>query len=145
MANVAIKLLALLGLFLSLYALYVEYRVSIDPDYVAACDIASWISCSKVLTSEFAYTFPFLPNAGYGALLYILIIILDVLNEYKYINYIMSLALLFVIYLAYVLMFILKDFCIVCVSTYVINISIWMISFKNKNKNVSQKKSKKTS
>lgn len=37
------------------------------------------------------------------------------------------------LYLAYVLYFILKDFCIVCVSTYIVNILLLVFNYKHKS------------
>src|SRR6185312_9122816 len=83
--TVAFRLLALLGIVLSAYALYVEYKVSHqkshpsslttaggdEEPFVALCDIG-WGSCSDVLTSESSHLFgP--PNALLGVLFYIAI------------------------------------------------------------------------
>lgn len=39
--------MSVLGMLLSAYALYVEHRKAEDELYVAACDINSWVACSK--------------------------------------------------------------------------------------------------
>lgn len=44
--------LCLLGVALSVYALYVEFLKEADENYEAMCDINSYISCSKVFTSK---------------------------------------------------------------------------------------------
>lgn len=50
---------ALLGICVSLYALYVESSVAAAKasglEYHAACDFASWASCSKVLGSVYGH------------------------------------------------------------------------------------------
>lgn len=38
----------MIGLLLSVYALYVENKVENSPGFVAFCDINAWIACSKV-------------------------------------------------------------------------------------------------
>lgn len=134
-----IRLSVLIGLVLSFYALYVEYQAHKDPDYIASCDIASWISCSKVFTSKYAHTFPFMPNAAYGVCFYLLVFILDIMRKYKYIQYVTSAALLTCCYLAYVLMFILHDMCVVCVSTWIVNVII-LISASYSSKSMERKK-----
>ena len=73
MAFSAMRILCFVGLFLCFYALYVEYKAETDPDYVASCDLASWISCSKVFTSEYAKLIFGIPNAAFGACFYLLI------------------------------------------------------------------------
>ena len=121
MALSAIRILCFVGLFLAGYALYVEHKVSVDPDYVASCDLASWISCSKVFSSEYAHVFFGIPNAALGVLFYLFILVLDSMKMYQYIMYLATLSLLISVYLAYILAFVLKDMCVVCVSTYVVN------------------------
>jgi uncharacterized membrane protein len=43
-----LQLVGLVGLALSAYALYVEYKSEQNPSYEAMCDINSRVSCSKV-------------------------------------------------------------------------------------------------
>ena len=57
-----ISILCYLGIIASLYSIYVVYKHNkahdhngIDDLYVASCDISARISCSKVLTSEYAH------------------------------------------------------------------------------------------
>ena len=51
-------ILCMMGLLLSLYALHVETQASLDPEYVALCDISSLsLSCSKVLSSSYGKGF----------------------------------------------------------------------------------------
>jgi len=122
-----LRIISLIGLVLSIYALYVEFRASNDPNYVAACDISSYISCSKVFTSKFAHLF-YLPNAVFGCGFYILIIILDYMKQYKLITVLGIISCVASAYLAYVLINILHEICVVCFSTYVVNICIVLIS-----------------
>ena len=48
-----IQICAVLGVVISLYALYVEAQHEANEFYVALCDINSWIACSKVFASEY--------------------------------------------------------------------------------------------
>ncbi len=70
-----------LGYILTIYALYVEYKAYHSDDYEALCDISEEVSCSKILTSEYAKTLSYiglvpkdsildLPNAVYGVFFY---------------------------------------------------------------------------
>eukprot|EP01084_Bolivina_argentea_P267706 454516_1 len=122
-----LRVLCFIGLFLCGYALYVEHKVSVDPEYAAFCDLASWISCSKVFSSPYAHMFYF-PNALYGSGFYLFIMILDAMKKYTYIMYVSTLTFVSSLYLAYVLAFILKDMCVVCVSTYILNFVIFFLS-----------------
>lgn len=68
---------SLAGLCVSLYALYLDFKVAENPDYTAACDLSETVSCTDVVTSEYGHLFSavgiipknsFLdqPNAAYG-------------------------------------------------------------------------------
>ena len=47
-----ILILCTLGICISMFALYVEFLKEKDPDYMALCDINSYMTCSRVLTSK---------------------------------------------------------------------------------------------
>jgi vitamin-K-epoxide reductase (warfarin-sensitive) len=56
-STMVIRLLALAGLVLSAYALYVEHAKTSDQGYVAACDLNAWASCSRVFASPYGKGF----------------------------------------------------------------------------------------
>ena len=92
-----------LGVFLSCYALYVEFQASVNPEFRAFCDISSFMSCSKVFTSEYGHLFPFLPNAAYGLITYFTLIILKSLKYFTLIKLLLLFCCLMSFYLGYVL------------------------------------------
>lgn len=51
----SIVAVAIAGIFVSTYALYVEMAAEIRPGYKALCDISEHASCSRVLTSKWVY------------------------------------------------------------------------------------------
>jgi vitamin-K-epoxide reductase (warfarin-sensitive) len=70
-------LVALVGIGLSAYAFYLDFKVAENPDYEASCDLSETISCTQVVTSEYGRLFTKLgfvpkgsifdqPNAAYG-------------------------------------------------------------------------------
>lgn len=141
------------GVLLCCYALYVEYRHQTqhrtDNQYVASCDISNRVSCSRVLTSKYARGLGilreksklYMSNAMYGLFFYGFLVILEILSFFfehsPFIAVLLLLSLLAVnltdVYLAYILIKKLKDFCIVCVSWYIVNLvlfglAIWRCS-----------------
>ncbi|XP_071539939.1 vitamin K epoxide reductase complex subunit 1-like protein 1 [Panulirus ornatus] len=142
--HMSLILLAIIGIFLSAYALYVEVLKEIDRDYQAMCDISASISCSKVFTSKYGRGFGILgellgedhllnqPNSIFGMIFYCLVIIMGEIKSLKVAKFqrvFIGLSNLMSIYLAYLLYFVLKDFCIVCVSTYIVNILLTVLAF----------------
>ncbi|XP_046839559.1 vitamin K epoxide reductase complex subunit 1-like [Xenia sp. Carnegie-2017] len=128
--------LCFIGVILSFYALYVELKKKNDKSFTALCDINSKMSCSKVFSSKYGTGFGLVeplfgkdsmfnvPNSIYGITFYALIFILGFFNG-KTIAWLSTascgLSCIGCVYLAYILYFVLEDFCVVCVSTYAVN------------------------
>ena len=124
----AIFTLVIIGIILAIYALYTERKLAKNKNYKAVCDFNEQLSCSKNFKSSEAKTF-FIPNSILGILFYITVMILVYFNMINYIFYISFPSMLFTIYLAYVSYIKLKNFCLVCTSTYIVNILIFYLSY----------------
>ncbi|XP_055711020.1 vitamin K epoxide reductase complex subunit 1 [Phlebotomus papatasi] len=127
---------SLIGLLLSVYTTHVEIQLELDNDYEALCDLNEGISCTKVFSSKYGKGFGVIhrvlgedsifnqPNGLFGILFYAIIALLCFVNDSKVARmqiYLCIVSNLLSLYLAYLLYFVLEDFCIVCVSTYVVN------------------------
>ncbi|XP_026492406.1 vitamin K epoxide reductase complex subunit 1-like protein 1 [Vanessa tameamea] len=134
----------LLGILISTYALYVEMAAEMKPGYKALCDISEHASCSKVLTSKYGKGLgimpkdsPFkLPNCVYGVMFYSIMIFLTTFNVTSVVKVQIALSITSLatcVYLAYLLIFVLRDFCVVCVSTYLLNIIVAILLNKKHN------------
>ncbi|AJF61727.1 TPA: hypothetical protein HA239_01460 [Candidatus Woesearchaeota archaeon] len=120
--------LSLLGLLLSVYALYVKER-SKDKKYRPLCDISRNISCTKAFSSRYYNRF-LVPNPVIGGIYYTAIIALSFTYPW-FVFYASIPALLFSVYLAYVSYAKQKNFCLVCSSIYLINILLFISSFNS--------------
>ncbi|XP_028171282.1 vitamin K epoxide reductase complex subunit 1-like protein 1 [Ostrinia nubilalis] len=140
----AIIAAGIMGVLVSTYALYVEMAAEARPGYKAMCDFSEYASCSRVLTSEYSKGFGIIPkesalevpNCIYGIMFYCLMIFLGTYDHVGVARLQLLLAFascLSSVYLAYLLAFVLHDFCIVCVSTYFINAMLFSFVYK-KNK-----------
>ncbi|KPJ08413.1 Vitamin K epoxide reductase complex subunit 1-like protein 1 [Papilio machaon] len=149
--NRAIIMISIVGILLSTYALYVEMAAEAQPGYKALCDISEHASCTRVLTSEFSKGFGFVaedssfevPNCIYGIVFYCIIIFLSTFDHAAVVRlqqFLCLAAAASCVYLAYLLLFVLFDFCIVCVSTYVVN--GMLLVFVNKKRNFLSEKNK---
>lgn len=130
-----------IGILLCLYAFHVEFQLGRKPTFVAACDINDRMSCTKVLSSRYAKGFGLvnensifnISNAIYGLLFYSFILIAAVFSGiWHWISFIILLEALIAvagsIYLAYILFFVLTDICVVCISTYLVNALLFVLS-----------------
>ncbi|RVE59581.1 hypothetical protein OJAV_G00189810 [Oryzias javanicus] len=139
--------LCFFGLVLSVYALHVELSRERDPDYRAMCDLGESVSCSKVFTSRWGRGFGLVqyfvgtdsplnqPNSILGIIFYTLQLGLGLsLSKKAALALVLSswVSLAGSVYLASILAFVLGDFCMVCVSTYVINFALFYTNLKRR-------------
>lgn len=108
------------GFLISLYALYVRYKVLKAPTYSPICDIRANISCSKALGSPYSKTLG-IPNPLAGLLFYALVFFLSFSYMHLVIYPVLA-SVLFSLYLAYISYIKQKNFCLVCTFTYLVNI-----------------------
>ncbi|MDO8628748.1 MAG: vitamin K epoxide reductase family protein [Nanoarchaeota archaeon] len=127
--NTSLTILSILGLFLSCYALYVEWKTKTTRHYKPLCNFGPHFSCTKAFTSPYAKLLG-LPNAFYGMLFYVLMTLLAVYSLLPFMFYLSIIACIGSLGLAYLSYYKLKNFCIVCTSTYIINILLLIISYQ---------------
>jgi vitamin-K-epoxide reductase (warfarin-sensitive) len=132
---------AVLGAAVALYALYIEWRKEMDEGYEALCDTASF-SCTKVLMSEYGHILSKwglvaqgsrldVPNPVLGLGFYGLVLARGALGLPRQLMLAAATgSFLFSLYLAGVLYFVLHDFCVVCVSSYLCNTAIFFFEFE---------------
>src|SRR6476620_6451965 len=65
--RIGLVLFSLLGLGASIAALYVHYRLMVDPGYTSFCDVSATVSCEQVLESTYGRVFG-IPVAAGGAI-----------------------------------------------------------------------------
>ena len=118
--------IALIGLILTLYSIYVKKKLEKVKNYRPICDINENISCTKAFKSKY-YSILLIPNTYYGLAYYLSVMLLS-FNNQNLIFYFSVPALIFSIYLAYITYFKLKNFCLVCSGVYIINFLIPLVS-----------------
>nr|XP_033800945.1 vitamin K epoxide reductase complex subunit 1 [Geotrypetes seraphini] len=133
------------GIVLSVYAYHVETSKESDANYKALCDISSSISCSKVFTSRWGRGFGLLenfvgwnsvinqPNSVFGIMFYSLQILLGFVGTIAAAVTLIGTSVVSVagsLFLAYILFFVLYDFCVICVTTYILNFTLFFLNWK---------------
>ena len=119
--------LSIIGLILSIYALYV-IKKSKKKSYKPLCDISKNISCTKSFSSKEG-KLAVLPNPWYGTLFYSIILILISLNQIKIIFFLSIFIGLITTYLAYISYIKQRNFCVVCTGIYIINFFLLIFSY----------------
>ncbi|KAJ0060220.1 hypothetical protein NL108_004075 [Boleophthalmus pectinirostris] len=140
-------ILCFLGFVLSIYALHVELSRESNPDYRAMCDLGQYVSCSKVFTSRWGRGFGLVqifvgqesplnqPNSVLGIIFYSLQLGLGLsLSQRAAVFLVLAswVSVVVSLYLASILVFVLGDFCMVCVSTYAVNFALLFINLKRR-------------
>jgi vitamin-K-epoxide reductase (warfarin-sensitive) len=129
--SLMIQVLAVIGFALSIYSIFVGKRAEEDVEYRSICDISDKASCTMAFKSEFGRLFG-IQNGVYGAAFYALVFVLSFLG-FMLVNdlifYLVVLAFLGSLYLAYILYFKLKNLCIVCTAIYLVNILLLIFSW----------------
>ncbi|KAM4886616.1 vitamin K epoxide reductase complex subunit 1-like protein 1 [Sylvia borin] len=133
------------GILLSLYACHLEREKGHDSHYQALCDLSERVRCSAAITSRWGRGFGLLgsifgkdsainqSNSVFGLVFYILQMLLGMTASAVAALILMTSSIVSVVgslYLAYILYFVLKEFCIVFVLTYLLNFILFIINYK---------------
>jgi uncharacterized membrane protein len=132
-----LMLFALLGLGASLTSTYVHYNLLVDRSFSSFCDVNATVSCTQAYLSPYG-TFMGVPVALAGVFFFAIVLALAALSGRKtpqagesapaYIFALSTIGLAFALYLGYASFFILHAVCILCLTTYVSVIAIFIIS-----------------
>ncbi len=122
-------ILLLLGVLLSCYALYAEWRAKKNKKYSAICDIGKSASCTKAFTSRYGKLLG-LPNAFYGLVFYIAMFLFAFYGLLEFVFYGAAVSMIVTLILAYVLYVKMKNFCLVCNLIYIVNILLLIFSYR---------------
>lgn len=128
--NSLIIILAIIGFCISLYTYFIEQKIKTTPSYKPVCDLSDRVSCSKPIQSIYGNIF-FISNALAGMLYYILIAALSWFHFDMLLLVAAIASCIFSLYLAYLLYFKIKSFCLLCTSLYFINFLILFLAIKN--------------
>ncbi|XP_015988351.1 vitamin K epoxide reductase complex subunit 1 isoform X1 [Rousettus aegyptiacus] len=138
--------LCLAGLVLSFYAQHVKEARARDQNYRALCDVGTAISCSRVFSSRWGQGFGLVEhvlgpnsifnqsNSIFGCIFYTLQLLFGCLRgRWASILLVLSslVSLIGSVYLAWILFFVLYDFCIVCLTTYAINVGLMVLNVRD--------------
>lgn len=136
--RLTIVLLALAGIGSSIYLTLIHYWHLVDPSYQSICSVSQTFDCDKVNTSEYS-VFLGVPIALYGVAFYLVILTLTLMSfstgeklarALDLVFGLSTLSFLLSVALALVSEFKVGAFCLFCISLYVINTLLMLISFK---------------
>ncbi|MFA6458574.1 MAG: vitamin K epoxide reductase family protein [Patescibacteria group bacterium] len=123
-----IQILAGLGLALSLYTLYLHWKLKRDAKYKAVCDLSDRMSCMKSIRSAEGKIFG-IPNGVYGIGFYAAIFLATLPPLQAYLAPLAVLGVIFSLYFAYQLYFKVKTICVVCTAIYLVNLLLLVFAW----------------
>jgi uncharacterized membrane protein/protein-disulfide isomerase len=128
---------AALGLGAACVSSVVHYRLLTTPGYTSFCDVNATVSCTQAYLSPYG-SFLGIPVAVSGVFFFLLILLLVAIGGAEksrvresvpaYVFALSTVGLAFALYLAWASYFQLKTFCMVCATTYVAVIALFIIS-----------------
>jgi uncharacterized membrane protein/protein-disulfide isomerase len=140
MTSLSRKLLlafGVLGLAASSMSSYVHYKLLTDPGYTSFCDVNPAVSCTQAYLSRYGSVWG-VPVALAGVLFFVLVLLLAGLggrtasaareSAAAYVFALSAIGLAVVLYLAWASYFQLGTFCLLCATTYVSVIAIFIVS-----------------
>jgi uncharacterized membrane protein/protein-disulfide isomerase len=126
-----------LGLGASAMSSYVHYQLLTRPGYTSFCDVSSAVSCTQAYLSQYG-SFWGVPVALGGVFYFAFVLAMAGIagrpkaaareSAPAYIFAVSTIALAFVLYLAWASFFQLRALCLLCATTYVAVIAIFIIS-----------------
>lgn len=132
-----LQLLAIIGFFVSIYAIIIERKASRNSGIKLFCDLNDRVSCSKVLTSKYAKMTGVIfrlrenhllnvPNTYYGVVFYFAVFVYGYVDvPYKqYLLFVASIVSIMACFVLAIAMYKMGTMCTVCISTYFINLMI---------------------
>ncbi len=121
-------IISFVGFLFSLYLFYVEQKLEKNKNYKAVCDISDAMSCTFIAKSEYSHVGG-IRNSIKGLLYYPLIIVLTLTGFIPLVFYLSVVSMIMTVYLAYVSYFKLKNYCVVCIGIYLVNILLFYFSY----------------
>lgn len=126
----SVLIVSFVGLCICLYGLYIERKLVHDQNYKALCDLSDRASCTKTFLSPWGKMLG-ISNILLGAFFYTGMIALAWLDQGALLFAGAVSACLVSLFLAYILYTKVKTFCLLCVSLYVTNIILLVLTYHN--------------
>lgn len=116
----SIFIIAAIGLCISVYGFFVEYKLNENPTYKPICDLSDRVSCSKTFLSPYGKLLK-VSNTLLGVLFYSCMMLFAWLEYTTLIWYGALAAAVASVIFAYILFFKVRTVCLLCISIYLVN------------------------
>lgn len=124
----SVAIVSIIGFLVCLYGLFVELKIKQNQNYKAACDISDRISCTKTFLSPWGSIFG-ISNIQLGAAAYFIMFVIALIGKTCLAFLLATGFMIATIFFAYILFTKVKTFCVICVSTYIINMILFILTY----------------
>lgn len=119
-----------IGFLVCVYGFFIERNLKVDPSYKAVCDLSDKISCTKTFLSPWGKLFG-ISNVYIGMGFYAAMILFGLSDQVK-LTFLGAVgACIASLFLAYILFAKIQTFCLVCITTYAINVILLVLAYRN--------------
>lgn len=124
----SVFIIAGIGLCLSIYGFFVNYKLNEDPTYKPVCDLSDRVSCSKTFLSPYSKMVT-ISNTTVGLLFYSCMMLFAWLEYTTLLWYGALAAALASVLFAYILFFKVRTICLLCISIYLVNSALVYVAY----------------
>lgn len=124
----SVALVSVIGFLICLYGFFLELKVKADQSYKAVCDISDHVSCTKTFLSPWGSLFG-ISNIQLGLAAYFVMFVVALIGKTCLAFLLATGFMIATIFFAYILFTKVKTFCLICVSTYIVNVILFILTY----------------
>ena len=125
-----IVVISSIGFLVCVYGFFIKRNLKLDQDYKAVCDLSDKVSCTKTFLSPWGKLFG-ISTIYIGMVFYAAMILFGLSGQVQLVFLGAVSACIASLFLAYILYAKIKTFCLVCVTTYVVNVILLVLAYRN--------------
>jgi vitamin-K-epoxide reductase (warfarin-sensitive) len=128
MMLLSVALISVVGFLICLYGFFIERKVKADQKYKAICDLSDHVSCTKTFLSPWGSLFG-ISNIQLGLVAYFVMFLVALIGKTCLAFLLATGFMIATIFFAYILFTKVKTFCLICVSTYIVNLILFIVTY----------------
>ncbi len=128
MMLLSVAFVSVIGFLICLYGFFVERKVRADKSYKAVCDLSDHVSCTKTFLSPWGSMFG-ISNIQLGLVAYVSMFLVALIGKVCLAFLLATSFMIATVFFAYILFTKVKTFCLICISTYIINLILFILTY----------------
>ena len=125
-----IVVISSIGFLVCVYGFFIKRNLKLDQGYKAVCDLSDKVSCTKTFLSPWSKLFG-ISTIYIGMVFYAAMMLFGLSGQVQLVFLGAVSACIASLFLAYILYAKIKTFCLVCITTYVVNVILLVLAYRN--------------